>query len=225
MKKTKLLSLLLCLSLVCTLFVSGTTAYAEGESNPGDGMVVNKTAKVNDNGTTTITLEAFATGNKITTTVTKDVPTDIILVIDQSGSMTEDIGTVSFQQYQDSNDYYYGTTYHTRNQDYYEYRHNGGSGNLWHKLGDDSYVSVSVTKTTTYRKLGDLVNYETSWEGLTSNCYYYYANNLYEKVGNEYKQVTLTRDSSGGGIPPTLTSTPSRMARPLRAREAALNPN
>lgn len=193
MKKTKLLSLLLCLSLVCTLFVSGTTAYAEGESNPGDGMKINKTATVNDDGSTTITLEAFATGDKVTTTVTKDVPTDIILVIDQSGSMGHNMGTVSYSKYTKE--------YETKNNFYYDKRHNGGKGNLWHKLNDGSYVSVSVTKTTTYRILGDLVNYETYWGALTSNCYYYYANNLYEKAGDEYKQVTVTRKSSGGWNP------------------------
>lgn len=187
MKKTKLLSLLLCLSLVCTLFVSGTTAYAEGESNPGDGMKINKTATVNNDGSTTITLDAFATGSKIITTQTKDVPTDIILVIDQSGSMGDKMGTVSYSQYKKSSE--------TNNNFYYGKRHNGGEGNLWYELEDGSFVSVSVTKTTTYRELGNLVNYETSWRGLTSNCYYYYANNLYEKVGDEYKKVYLTYES------------------------------
>lgn len=181
MKKTKLLSLLLCLSLVCTLFVSGTTAYAEG-GQPGDGMVVNKTAKVNDNGTTTITLEAFATGSKVTTTETKDVPTDIILVIDQSGSMTENIGTVSYKAY---------TGNDTQNKNNYANRHNGGDGNLWHKLSDDSYVSVSVRKTTTYNALStELPNYKRNGE-----CYWKYANNLYEKVGDEYKKFFLTYEN------------------------------
>ncbi len=192
MKKTKLLSLLLCLSLVCTLFVSGTTAYAEGESNPGDGMKINKTATVNNDGSTTITLEAFATGSKVITTETKDVPTDIILVIDQSGSMEDDIGQVKYQAY---------TGNDTQNKNNYANRHNGGNGNLWHKLADGSYVSVSVTKTTTYTELGSLVNYKTSWGSLTSNCYYYYVNNLYVKAGDEYKQVTVTRKSSGGWNP------------------------
>mgnify|MGYP000481945005 CR=1 FL=1 len=180
MKKTKLLSLLLCLSLVCTLFVSGTTAYAEGESNPGDGMKINKTAEViDDKGTTRITLEAFATGSKVITTETKDVPTDIILVIDQSGSMGDKMGTVSYSQYTKSSE--------TKNNFYYGKRHNGGEGNLWHKLDDDSYVSVSVTKTTTYNPLRtDLPNYNRY-----SECYWDYANNLYEKVGNEYKKVKL----------------------------------
>lgn len=168
------------MSLVCTLFVSGTTAYAEGESNPGDGMKINKTAEViDDKGTTRITLEAFATGSKVITTETKDVPTDIILVIDQSGSMGDKMGTVSYSQYTKSSE--------TKNNFYYGKRHNGGEGNLWHKLDDDSYVSVSVTKTTTYNPLStDLPNYNRY-----SECYWDYANNLYEKVGNEYKKVKL----------------------------------
>lgn len=188
MKKTKLLSLLLCLSLVCTLFVSGTTAYAEG-GQPGDGMVVNKTATVNDNGTTTITLEAFATGNKITTTETKDVPTDIILVIDQSRSMGHNMGTVSYSKYTKSSE--------TKNNFYYDKRHNGGEGNLWYRLEDGSFVSVSVTKTTTYNALStELPNYKRNRE-----CYWKYANNLYEKVGDEvgdeYKKVFLTYEDGG----------------------------
>ncbi len=211
MKKTKILSLLLSLSLFCSLIVPGTTAYAETGTAPssGDnGMKISKTATANDDGSYTIKLEAFATGEKTTTTQTKDVPTDIVLVLDQSGSMKDDIGTVTFQQYRDNSNYF-GTTYHTRNQDYYEYRHNGGSANLWHKLTTDgSYVSVSVTKTTTYRALGSLVNYKDSWSNPTENCYWYYANNLYEKVGDEYKNVTLTRVQSGGSwYDPTYTYT------------------
>lgn len=184
MKKTKLLSLLLCLSLVCTLFVSGTTAYAEGESNPGAGMVVNKTATIKEDGTTTITLEAFATGDKITTTVTKDVPTDIILVIDQSGSMKDDIGQVKYQEY---------TGKDTQNKKNYEKRHNGGSNNLWHKLDDNSYVSVSVTlqQTITYNKItkGRNDNSDSEYTNYWEN-----RNNLYTYVNGEIKKVIYTRE-------------------------------
>ena len=186
MKKTKLLSLLLCLSLVCTLFVSGTTAYAEGESNPGDGMKINKTAKViDDKGTTTITLEAFATGSKIITTETKDVPTDIILVIDQSGSMGHNMGTVSYSPYTKSSE--------TKNNFYYDKRHNGGEGNLWYKLEDGSFVSVSVTlqQTITYNKITKGRN-DNSDDGYTN--YWENRNNLYTYVNGEIKKVIYTRD-------------------------------
>ena len=185
MKKTRILSLLLGLSLLCTLIVPATV-YAD-DPTTDSGMKISKTATANDDGTYTITLEAFATGAQTTSTVTKDIPTDIILVLDQSGSMADDIGQVQYTAY---------TGNDTQNKSNYEKRHNGGSANLWHKLPDGSFVSVSVTKTTTYKALDSLVNYETYWGSLTDDCYYYYANNLYEKVGEEYKKVKLTRTGS-----------------------------
>ena len=196
MKKTRILSLLLGLSLLCTLIVPATV-YAD-DPTADSGMKISKTATANDDGTYTITLEAFATGSKTTTVQTEDIPTDIILVLDQSGSMADNIGTVTYKAYTGNN---------TQNKSNYEKRHNGGSANLWHKLPDDSYVSVSVTKTTTYKELNALVNYETSWGSLTDDCYYYYANNLYEKVGEEYKKVTLTEQESGPWYDITYTYT------------------
>lgn len=196
MKKTRILSLLLGLSLLCTLIVPATV-YAD-DPTADSGMKISKTATANADGTYTITLEAFATGAQTTTVHTEDVPTDIILVLDQSGSMANNIGTVTYKAY---------TGNDTQNKSNYEKRHNGGSANLWHKLPDDSYVSVSVTKTTTYKELNALVNYETSWGSLTDDCYYYYANNLYEKVGEEYKKVTLTEQESGPWYDKTYTYT------------------
>ena len=48
MKKTKILSLLLCLSLFCALIVPGTRAYADNE--PDSGMKISKTATANNDG-------------------------------------------------------------------------------------------------------------------------------------------------------------------------------
>lgn len=178
MKNKKFLSVLLCLALLASLPVlPGGAAAAD---DPADnGMKISKTATPNDDGTYTITLEAYATGSKVTTTVNKDIPTDIVLVLDQSGSMKNDIGTVSFSAYTGKN---------AQNVNLYQHRHNGGDNNLWHKLDDGSYVSVSVTKTTKYNELSaSLPNYS-----YRSDCYYDYVNNLYEKVGDEYKKVTLT---------------------------------
>ena len=50
-----------------------------------------------------------------------------------------------------------------------------------------------------YTQLGSLVNYATGYDypwSLTSDCYYYYANNLYEKVGDSYKKVTLNESGN-----------------------------
>ena len=182
MKKTRILSLLLGLSLLCTLIVPATV-YAD-DPTADSGMKISKTATANDDGSYTVTLEAFATGAQTTSTVTKDIPTDIILVLDQSGSMKDDIGQVQYTAYTGNN---------TQNKSNYEKRHNGGSANLWHKLPDGSFVSVSVTlqQTITYNKItkgrndNDSNGYTNYWEN---------RKNLYTYVNGEIKKVVYTRE-------------------------------
>lgn len=182
MKKTRILSLLLGLSLLCTLIVPATV-YAD-DPTADSGMKISKTATANADGTYTITLEAFATGAQTTSTVTKDIPTDIILVLDQSGSMADDIGQVQYTAYTGNN---------TQNKSNYKKRHNGGSANLWHKLPDGSFVSVSVTlqQKITYNKItkgrndNDSNGYTNYWEN---------RNNLYTYVNGEIKKVVYTRE-------------------------------
>lgn len=65
------------------------------------------------NGNYTITLESFVTGKTTTTEVTEEIPTDIILVLDQSGSMTETYSGVTYKyepvyKLSKSNTYYVG---------------------------------------------------------------------------------------------------------------------
>ena len=186
MKKTRILSLLLGLSLLCTLIVPATV-YAD-DPTADSGMKISKTATANADGTYTITLEAFATGAQTTSTVTKDIPTDIILVLDQSGSMADDIGQVQYTAYTGNN---------TQNKSNYEKRHNGGSANLWHKLKDGSFVSVSVTlqQTITYNKITKGRNNNGS-NGYTN--YWENQNNLYTYVNGEIKKVVYTRERDNG---------------------------
>ena len=182
MKKTRILSLLLGLSLLCTLIVPATV-YAD-DPTVDSGMKISKTATTNADGTYTITLEAFATGAQTTSTVTKDIPTDIILVLDQSGSMADDIGQVQYTPYTGNN---------TQNKSNYEKRHNGGSANLWHKLPDGSFVSVSVTlqQKITYNKITKGRNNNGN-NGYTN--YWVNRNNLYTYVNGEIKKVIYTRE-------------------------------
>ena len=187
--KKRILSLLLSLVLLVSLVGPGTIAYADDSDD--SGMEISKTAVDNHNGTYTITLEAYATGSTIISQVTKDVPTDIILVLDQSGSMEEGMGTVTkFAERENAS-----------NETLFNYRHNGGANDLWHKLDDGSYVSVSVTKQEklNYIQLPNgMVNYKTAKGGsLSSDCYYYYQKNLYEKVDGEYKSVDLSYWGNG----------------------------
>ena len=149
-----------------------------------NGVVTSKTATKNADGTYTITLEAYATGSKVISEIQKDVPTDIVLVLDQSGSMADDMGTVKYEKYSSK----------TTNANNYDRRHNGGSANLWYKLSDGTYVPVNVEKSKVYNALStSLKNYTSNWIGTTtSDCYYYYKDALYEKVGDTYQKVTVT---------------------------------
>lgn len=179
MKKTKILSLLLCLSLFCALIVPGTRAYADNE--PDSGMKISKTATANNDGSYTITLEAFATGSKVITEQKTDIPTDIVLVIDQSGSMKDPIGGYTYTAYRKGSGWN-SRNYH--NEEYYPLRHNGGSENLWHKLNNNEYISVSVEQKMVY----------TAISGWSNRKYYDNQNSLYCLVSGEYKSVTVKRE-------------------------------
>lgn len=178
MKKTKILSLLLCLSLFCALIVPGTRAYADNE--PDSGMKISKTATANADGSYTITLEAFATGSKVITEQKTDIPTDIVLVIDQSGSMNDPIGGYTYTAYRTGR--YNSRNYH--NDEYYPLRHNGGSENLWHKLNNNEYIAVSVEQKMVY----------TAISGWSNRKYYDNQNSLYCLVSGEYKSVAVRRE-------------------------------
>lgn len=179
MKKTKILSLLLCLSLFCALIVPGTRAYADNA--PDSGMKISKTATANNDGSYTITLEAFATGSKVITEQKTDIPTDIVLVIDQSGSMKDPIGGYTYTAYRKGSGWN-SRNYH--NEEYYPLKHNGGSENLWHKLNNNEYIAVSVEQKMVY----------TAISGWSNRKYYDNQNSLYCLVSGEYKSVTVKRE-------------------------------
>ena len=180
MKKTRILSLLLGLSLLCTLIVPATV-YAD-DPTVDSGMKISKTATANADGTYTITLEAFATGAQTTSTVTKDIPTDIILVLDQSGSMKDPMGGDVYKAYREEEGWFDTRNYH--NDEYYPLRHNGGSENLWHKLNNNEYVAVSVEQKMVY----------TTIAGWSNEKYYDNRNNLYCLVSGEYKSVAVSKE-------------------------------
>lgn len=152
------------------------------------GMNISKTATANSDGSYTIQLEAYATGSKVISEVTEEVPTDIVLVLDQSGSMAKAMNTYSFREYESKT-----------NSDYYNLRHNGSSNpNLYYKLSDDSYAPVSVSieegdPAPKYTAINNGRN-NSDWYGSTS----YYANrdNLYAKINGQYVKVTVTREGN-----------------------------
>ena len=115
-------------------------------------MVVNKTSVYNeDTGAYDITLEAYATGSKIISTVTSDVPTDVILVLDQSGSMGDDMEQLVYTAYSGNA---------RQNSDLYEKQ-----DNLWYKLSDGSCVAVTVTSRN------DSIQYTPNTDGRKNEDY------------------------------------------------------
>lgn len=91
---TRALAFLLCLLMVVTLLPAmGANAASKVGVQPvesvtaTDGLNMSKQLELMSDGTYTITLEAYATGQSQTVTQKSGVPLDIVLVIDQSGSM------------------------------------------------------------------------------------------------------------------------------------------
>ena len=86
---SRLLSALLALACVLTL-LPGVAVAAETMTmlkKEEGSMVLEKGAVLEDDGTYTIQLSAYATGTTTTVTQESSVPLDIVLVLDQSGSM------------------------------------------------------------------------------------------------------------------------------------------
>lgn len=83
----RLLSLLLAIAMVAALVPAGLAFADSGDTTGKSGLELSKTATLEDDGTYTIKLEAYATGTTTTVTEKSGTPLDIVLVIDQSGSM------------------------------------------------------------------------------------------------------------------------------------------
>lgn len=67
---------------------SASTSNKETEDGH-EGLFMNKNVTANDDGTYKITLESYVTGNVSISTTVKDLPSDIALVLDVSGSMDD----------------------------------------------------------------------------------------------------------------------------------------
>lgn len=193
-------------------------ARAAGDADPSsdngnNGMAVNKTSVYNEEtGAYDITLEAYATGSKIISTVTSDVPTDIVLVLDQSGSMGDDMGQLVYTAYS-------GNT--RQNSNLYEKQ-----DNLWYKLSDGSYVAVTVTSrndSIQYTPITNGRNNEDSdwWSGSTYTNLWDNKDNLYAKINGEYQKVTVSRSGYGNNRTYTYTLPDGTQIASSRGDDAA----
>lgn len=124
--KTWKQALALVLALVMALSLVALPSFAEGEETGGDtgmpyikdqgdtvtkdGLVMSKTIKKTGDSQFLLTLEAYATGSTTTTTTKK--PVDIVLVLDVSGSMDENLMNYTYNSVYNPKtngrtDYYY----------------------------------------------------------------------------------------------------------------------
>ena len=166
-------------------------ARAAGDANTGsdngnNGMAVNKTSVYNeDTGAYDITLEAYATGSKIISTVTSDVPTDVILVLDQSGSMGDNFSTTTSDSW---------VSYGKRTNDAnYNNRMNGikkKDRNLYYKLSDGGYAEVLMDRS----KAGTVPKY-TEYNGDNYNCHHS-KDTLYTEVNDQHVEVSVSYTAS-----------------------------
>lgn len=140
MKKS--ISLLLAVMMVLTLFVGMVPAASAEGSTDAKNIVLNKTAKLESDGTYTINLEAYATGTVISGK--KDVPTDIIMVLDTSGSM-------------DTKDFVSKATYSARARQDYSYSNANDKG--YYYLFNGVYYEVHGA----YSNGGDWRNSYSTW--------------------------------------------------------------
>lgn len=157
------------LSAAALLMLTATSAFADGEKKD---VETTKTVTQNADGSYTLTLEAYATGSAMTTVTEESVPLDIVLVLDVSGSMRNNITSYTYSRYTGTKNE--GTTYYYFYQNRYvevrytsatgvgwvnnRWRYNSGSGwTPWVALPNNAVIYTRTANGTT-QKLAALKN-------------------------------------------------------------------
>ncbi len=91
----------------------------DNSESEDSGLELSKNLLKNDNGKYSIQLEAYATGEIKVDTDEKTVPTDIVLVLDQSGSMKDEMVVSTQEGYQKLNGSRNSSAWNNRNNLYY----------------------------------------------------------------------------------------------------------
>ena len=161
--KKKFLALVLTLAMVLSLVPAtalATNGTQEGNnqgpvevtgSNNDQNLTMKKTVIPNTDGTYTVHLESYATGEVTNTSTTKS--SDIVLLLDVSGSMSERYAT------KDTYSLYDGYNNHWLK--YYSTTHWG----LWYKTDANIYVPVSVDKEDNFGSSNDKYTYSYTKDG------------------------------------------------------------
>ncbi len=196
--KNKKIALLLALVMLCGIAIPSSLAYSSSSvssdlvlsnllassSSESEGMEFSKTAVDNGDGTYTITLEAYATGEEVISTIYQDIPTDIVLVLDQSTSMYND--TIESEEL-----VAYDTT--DTNKAYYA-RYNANNNCLY------AYVNGTLTQVTITRSSST-----SQGQGSSSSSSEYIYTYSYSYTQNNRTQ-TASFTSTGASSVPSLTA-------------------
>lgn len=193
--KTWKRALALVLALVMALSLVALPSFAEGEETGGDtgmpyikdqggtveqnGLVMSKTIKKDENGQFLLTLEAYATDSTTTTTSTK--PMDIVLVLDVSGSMDEEItgGSYRYNEVYDLSTS--GTYYYRDGSSYKQAYYCDGKGSFGHTRHDAGWYT-SDTCTTISGHWGSRLTPKQRAEDLTQGATQFYTREYVEAV-------------------------------------------
>ena len=179
--KKRLLSALLTFCMVLTLLP--VSAFATGDTSPdqsvetAENSPVQITKEVTDNkgGTYEIEMEAYVTGQVISGS---SKPLDIVLVLDQSGSMADPFSTSTGYQYKQSS-----------HENWWNYYNND---RLWYETGGN-YYRVKVEQKATYSYI-EITDNWTNNASRRDNDYWSHKEELYQRVNGAYVQVAVERE-------------------------------
>ena len=165
MKKTgsRILGAFLSTAMIMTMLPTMMVSANEGadvKANDDSPIQLSKTATLQNDGTYTIDLEAYITGEIVTQIEKKNKPTDIVLVLDQSGSMAEAMSGLPGDSYSSAGE--------ITNAEAYE-------GAYYYRVGNDYFpVTVKYASTSNVEKYVDDAGneYDESQVATTWTNYY-----------------------------------------------------
>ncbi len=195
-------------------------ARAAGDANTGsdngnNGMAVNKTSVYNeDTGAYDITLEAYATGSKIISTVTSDVPTDVILVLDQSGLMGDDMEQLVYTAYSGNA---------RQNSDLYEKQDNLWEGGAlrWQLCRRYRHLPEPQHPIHPLSPTEEITKIMIGGPAQRTQIFGDNKDDLYAKINGEYQKVTVSRSGYGNNRTYTYTLPDGTQIASSRGDDAA----
>ena len=200
---SRMLGAFLSFAMAVTMFPTMASAN-EGTSTQADDnspVQLSKTATLQSDGTYTIDLEAYVTGEIVTQIERKNKPTDIILVMDQSGSMSWDLSGLPNDSYTEAGaltnaEAYEGSYYYRVGNKYFPVTVKYASTSNVEKYVDDAgnEYDESQVGTTWTNYYGDVI--EANGPYLTSSLkalyrYHYLTNYYYVTNDTEFNSLPL----------------------------------